>query len=384
MAKIQNPFVVKGRIPAEYFCDRVEETAKLEKLIGNGNDVVLIAPRRVGKTGLIMHLFDQPSIRDNYLTFFIDILQTTSLREFTYALGKQIFDTLKPMGRKALDAFMQTLRSVNAELGYDAVSGLPAFNFSLGSIDDPEYTLEEIFRYIESAEKPCIIAIDEFQQIMKYPEKNVEAVLRTHIQKLSNCNFIFAGSERHILAEMFTSYSRPFYNSTSTVNLDELSKEVYLPFVKRLFSEGNKEITDENIEKVYNLFEGNTFCMQKTFNNAFANLNNGEVCTYDVLAESISDIIGDRERDFQNRLSLLSSKPKELLLAIAKDRKAEQLTSGRFVKSHRLSSASSVQSALKQLLTDDWVSCTPDKKYYIADQFFALWLQQHYGMGFTL
>ena len=85
----------------------------------------------------------------------------------------------------------------------DPLSNMPQFGLSLNQDAQAEYTFESIFRYLESADKPCIVCFDEFQQIAKYPEKNVEALLRSHIQHMRNARFIFSGSERHLLEEMF-------------------------------------------------------------------------------------------------------------------------------------------------------------------------------------
>ena len=210
MAKEINPFIVTGKIAPEYFCDRVQESARLIKSLTNGNNMVIISPRRMGKTGLIRFCYEKPEIKGHYYTFFIDILHTSSLREFTYILGKEIFETLAPNSKKMVRLFMQTLKSISGKFGFDPLTNLPTFNLELGDIERPEYTLEEIFKYLMSADKPCIVAIDEFQQIGKYPEKNIEALLRTHIQKIENSHFIFAGSERSMMQAMFLSSARPF------------------------------------------------------------------------------------------------------------------------------------------------------------------------------
>lgn len=384
MQQVTNPFFIKGKIPSAYFCDRESETADLTRKITNGHNVVLISPRRIGKTGLIQHFYEQESIANQYYTFFVDILQTTCLQEFTYLLGQQIFEVLKPRSKKMMELFIQTVRSISTEFGYDLDTGLPKFNLSLGAIEDPQITLSEIFQYIEKADKPCIIAIDEFQRIANYPEKNVEAILRTHIQQMGNCSFIFAGSERHLLSDMFYSYARPFYNSTSSLNLDVFSKAIYISFAKSLFGQYNKSIQEENIEKVYDLFSGNTFCMQKTLNVAFSLTDTQHECTYDILAMAIEEILSDSERDFQNRLSNLNPMPKQLLFAIANDHIAEKVTSASFIKRHKLASASSVQSAIKQLLSDDWISFDQAKRYFVSDQFLGLWLRKNFGSGYQL
>ena len=227
MAKEINPFIVTGRIEPEYFCDRVEESARLVRSLTNGNNMVIISPRRMGKTGLIRFCYDKPEIRDEYYTFFIDILHTSSLREFTYLLGREIYEMLLPRSRKMATLFLRTIKSISGKFGFDPLTGLPTFNVELGDIERPEYTLEEIFSYLTLADKPCIVAIDEFQQVAKYPEKNIEALLRTHIQKIRNSNFIFAGSERHMMQEMFLSASRPFYHSADMLELRAIAREIY-------------------------------------------------------------------------------------------------------------------------------------------------------------
>lgn len=253
MPKAINPFIVTGKIEPEYFCDRVQESARLVKSITNGNNMVIISPRRMGKTGLIQFCYDKPEIADEYYTFFIDILHTSSLREFTYLLGREIYETLLPRSRKMSDLFIRTLKSISGKFGFDPISGTPTFNVELGDIDRPEYTLDEIFRYLADADKPCVVAIDEFQQIAKYPEKNIEALLRTHIQKLRNCNFIFAGSERHMMQEMFTSAARPFYHSADILELKAIVPEIYIPFIIGHFEKRNRRITTENVGKVYDI-----------------------------------------------------------------------------------------------------------------------------------
>lgn len=388
MNAIYNPFVVKGRIPEEYFCDRVAETEKLTRDIMNGNDVVVMSSRRLGKTGLIQHCFDQPVVAERYYTFFVDILETSSLRDFTYLLSRSIFEELKPLGSKFTSAFVQTLKSLQAGWGYDPATGLPKFTFSLGAITEPEVTLNEIFTLIENADKRCLVAIDEFQQIAKYPEKNIEAILRGHIQHLSNCDFIFAGSERHLLAEMFASYGRPFYNSTSTLNLNPILKERYVEFVSNNFQKFQKSISEEDAGSIYDLYAGNTFCLQKTFNVAFDLTKKGGVCTKETLRQSVEEILDDKERDFQNILSHLTERPKELLVAIAIDGRVDSPTSNAFIRKHKLQSASSVQSAVKQLLQDDLITFSLNEKgkksHQVADPFLQLWLKRSFGDVFDI
>lgn len=378
MAKTPNPFIVTGKIEPEYFCDRITESAKFIKSVVNGNNLVIISPRRMGKTGLIQFCYDNHEIINEYYTFFIDILHTSSLREFTYLLGREIYETLLPKNRKMSDLFIRTLKSISGKFGFDPITGTPTFNVELGDIDRPEYTLDEIFQYLADADKPCIVAIDEFQQIAKYPEKNIEALLRTHIQKLRNCNFIFAGSERHMMQEMFTSAARPFYHSADIMELKAIAPEIYIPFIVGHFEKRNRQISAENVGKVYKLFKGHTYYIQKTFNEAFADTPDGEECTLEIIRSAIDNMISSNDTIFREILSNIPEKQKEVLYAIAKDDQAERITSTYFIKRHSLSSASSVQSAVKKLLEKDTIT-EINKVYSVTDKLFAMWINRLYG-----
>jgi len=383
MAKEINPFVVTGKIEPEYFCDRVKESARLVKSLTNGNNVVVISPRRMGKTGLIQFCYDKPEINNNYYTFFIDILHTSSLKEFTYVLGKEVYETLVPRSAKMVSLFVQTLKSLSGKFGFDPLTNLPTFKVELGDIERPEYTLEEIFEYLATADKPCIVAIDEFQQIAKYPEKNIEALLRKHIQKIKNSNFIFAGSERHMMQAMFLSAARPFYYSADILELNAIESELYIPFIVNHFKSRERNVSENSVELVYNLFKGHTYYIQKIFNGAFSETWQGEECTIEIINATIDNMIESNATIFREILSNIPEKQKELLYSIAREGEAKQITSSKFIKRHNLSSASSIQSAIKKLLDKDIVT-EINKRFSITDKFFAMWINNIYGNKYTL
>lgn len=378
MAKEINPFIVTGKIAPEYFCDRVPESARLVKSLTNGNNMAVISPRRMGKTGLIQFCYDTPEIKEHYYTFIIDILHTSSLREFTYVLGKEIYEALQSRSKKMALSFVQTLKSINGKFGFDPMTNMPAFSVELGDIDRPEYTLEEIFKSLATADKPCIVAIDEFQQIAKYPEKNIEALLRTHIQKIENSHFIFAGSERNMMQAMFLSSARPFYRSSDIMELNAIEPQIYIPFIIGHFESRNRRITAANVETVYNLFKGHTFYIQKTFNEAFADTAQGEECTSEIIQTAIGNLVAYNDTIFREILSNIPEKQKVLLYAIAKESEATQILSAEFIRRHRLASASSIQAATKQLLDKDYIT-EINKIYSVTDKLFAMWINRVYG-----
>lgn len=388
MEKVTNPFIVLGTIPDPYFCDREKETERLVRYLTNGQNVVLHAPRRIGKSKLIEHCFEQPAIKGKYYTIFVDILQTGNLQEFTYEFGKAVFEATASLGDKLMKQFAQTVQSLHTEYTIDPMTGFPKLSLSIGHIENAIYTIEEVFRFLEQADKPCIVAIDEFQRIADYPEKNVEAILRTHIQKMRNCKFVFAGSDRHLLGQMFQDYNRPFYNSAATITLEQIERSKYNAFATMHFEEYDKHISPEDVDRVYDLFDGNTFAMQKTLNIAFSLTEKKEWCTIDTIRQAIDEIIEENDFSYRTHLMSVGSSQKEVLYAIARSGKAMQITSAAFVGKYRLGSASSVQSAVRKLKADGWVAeyinQAGQKYYQVNDYFLMLWIQKKYGRGFEI
>lgn len=374
MNPISNPFITAGYVSAEYFCDRETESKDLINQITNGNNLALISPRRMGKTGLIMHCFANHTIQSSYYTFFIDIYATKSLRDFILSLSRVILEQLKPFGRKAIERFVNCVRTLQAGISFD-VMGNPSFNVQLGDLHDAQATLEEIFRYLDAADKPCIVAIDEFQQIASYPEKNLEALLRTHIQHCNNARFIFAGSQRHIMGNMFLSPSRPFYQSVSMLYLEPIPLGKYVDFAGSHFEKAGKTISEEVVANVYNRFDGTTWYVQKMLNTLFMITQPGGECTLDMIDAALESIIASYRYNYDETIFRLPEKQKELLITIAKEGKAKAITGSQYVRKYRLTSASSVQAALKGLLEKDFVT-SEQGAYFVYDKFFALWLMR--------
>lgn len=381
--KIKNPFVIGGYVSPEYFCDREVESAELVGAFLNERNMVIVSPRRMGKTGLIEHCFHKREIEKEYYTFFIDIYATGTLRELVFTLGKAIFETLKPHGKKFVEQFFATISSLRPAFKLDQISGQPVFDIGIGDIRQPLVSLEEIFNYLENADKRCIVAIDEFQQIAKYPEKNVEAMLRTHIQRCKNTTFVFSGSQRHMMQNIFFSASRPFYQSASMMNLEAISLDEYSKFAKNHFLKADKKISDECIERIYNLLEGHTWYMQSLLNRLYEQLDGGEEMTISLANDVLHRTVESNRTVYQNMVSMLSERQKEVLFAIGKEGKAAEITSTAFIKKHGLSSSSSVQSAVKQLLEKEFVT-KDGNVYQVYDRFFGLWLSKTYGTDYSL
>ena len=370
---MKNPFVANGYAGAEYFCDRVKETATLRDLLVNENNVALISPRRLGKTDLIWHLFDNKSIRRSYYCFVVDIYATKNLSDFVNVLGKAVLDELRPKGKKAWEKFITVISSLRSEISFD-LNGMPSWNVGLGSIDNPAVTLDEIFTYLNQADKPCLVAIDEFQQISRYGDDTVEATIRTYIQRCTNAHFIFSGSQRHLMNEMFTSPSRPFYQSVTIMNLQPLDLKVYTDFCTDKFEQAGKHLDPEVVPSLYQRFDAVTSYMHRTLNILYSKTEVGNTCHVQMVDEALDYILRLSSDSYESLFYQMPEKQRMLFLAIAKEGEAAEVTGGKFIKKHKLISPSSVNSALKGLLEKDFI--TMDRNVYsVYDQFFSLWLK---------
>ncbi len=370
---MKNPFVTNGYAGAEYFCDRVQETASLREFLLNENNVALISPRRLGKTDLIWHVFDDEEIRRSHYCFVVDIYATKNLSDFVNMLGKAVMDELRPKGKRAWEKFIAVVSSLRPEISFD-MNGAPTWSVGLGAINNPAVTLDEIFTYLNQAEKPCLVAIDEFQQITRYDDDTVEATMRTYVQRCTNAHFIFSGSQRHMMNGMFTSPSRPFYQSVTIMNLQPLDLNVYTDFCVGKFEEARKHLDAAVVALLYERFEAVTSYMHRVMNVLFSRTDKGASCDVSMVDEAVEFIIRLSSDTYESLFYQMPEKQRSLFLAIAIEGKAKEVTSGAFVKRNKLNSASSVSSALKGLLDKDFI--TEDKNVYsVYDQFFALWLK---------
>lgn len=370
-----NPFVLGKDIPEELFCDRDDETRTLIKQVENGRNVALISHRRLGKSGLIHHLFKQEEIDGQYYTFYVDLYATSSLADFVQVFSNEVYQSLKSKSSRFLENFFSMVQSLRFGYSIDSMTGDSTFHVGMGEIPSPQTTLAEIFAYLEAADRPCLVAIDEFQQIGEYSEKNIEALLRTHIQRCRNTSFIYSGSKRHTMSNMFNSPAKPFYQSAISMGLAPIPLDTYTEFACRMFSERGKGVSREVVQQVYEKYQGYTWFVHMMMNELFSMTNQGETCTSDYVEHAEESILRLQEVSYESTLAMLPSKQKLVLIAIASEGVAQNVTSGSFIKKHSLQSPSSLQTALNALIEKSIVM-REENGYRLEDYFFAEWLRR--------
>ena len=374
-----NPFVVTERyVGPEYFCDRETETAELLSNIVNGRNTVLISLRRMGKSGLVSHLYNKEEIRRGYECFFLDIYDTTSIDDFVLLFSKEVVSRLQSQGMKFIEKLISIVNSMRVSFGSDPVTGQPSIEVSLQEIKNPVKTLEQIFSFLESSSQPCVVTIDEFQQIADYKEgKKHIATLRTLVQSCVKTRFIFSGSNRRMMSKLFNSPSEPFFMSSSPIMLEPINKEKYVEFVSAHFGEADKPITTESIEYVYERFDGHTWFIQYVFNRLYEMSGKDTPATKELADEAVSYILSLFSPMFKEIFARMSEKQRALLVAISKERKVTAPTGEEFISKYSLRSASAVQGAMRPLIEDETIAFN-NGLYFITNRFFSLWLSRRY------
>ena len=274
----------------------------------------------------------------------------------------------KSLKKKALE-FFSAWKPV---FSLDPLTGSPTLSINIEP-KQSELTLKGVFDYLASMDKDVFIAIDEFQQITEYPETGTEALLRSHIQFAQHIHFVFSGSKKHIMAEMFGSSQRPFYQSTETMGLLPLDEDIYYDFANRFFLEKQGVLDRQIFHELYQRFDGYTWYIQSVLNRLYE--KNRKVNTSDQLLDAIRLVVLGKATHYENMVQFLTSNQFSLLKAIARERIVAQPTSQEFIQKHNLSSASSVQTAMETLIDRELVYALPDG-YIIYDRFFDLWLQR--------
>lgn len=371
--KLPNPFLYQGYESPDYFCDRVSETRQLASHLHNGRNVTLISPRRIGKTGLIQNTFYRIKEQDKEaVCLYIDIFPTKSQAEMVRMLGNAVINEVmsknKSLKKKALEYFSAWKPVVSM----DPLTGFPTLSINIEP-KQSEITLKGIFDYLTSLNKDVFIAIDEFQQVAEYPETGTEALLRSHIQFAQNVHFVFSGSKQHMMAEMFGSPQRPFYQSTETMGLLPLDEDIYYDFANRFFTEKKGLLDRQIFHDLYARFDGYTWYIQSVLNRLYE--ENRKVTTSAQLLDAIRLVILGKATQYENIIQFFTDNQFSLLKAIAQERKVSQPTAQEFIQKYNLPGASSVQIALETLVNKEFVYSLPDG-YIIYDRFFDLWLQR--------
>ena len=371
--QLRNPFVYQGYVSPDSFCDRIVETEELIGNLQNGRNTVLISPRRIGKTGLIKNAFHKlKEIEKDAICIYVDIFSTKNQQEFVQVLGSAITQDVLSRGQRAMKNLLEFFGSWRPVFGQDPYTGTPTISISIEP-SQSTVSLKSIFDYLSLSKREVYIAIDEFQQITKYPETGIEALLRSHIQFIPNAHFVFSGSKRRLMTQIFNSPERPFYQSTVSIGLEPLHEEIYYDFTRRFFEAKKGSFSQEMFHHVYHRFDGVTRSIQLMLNRLYETEKN--VCSEAQINEAILHIVNQSSMQYEELINLLTANQLSLMKAIAQEGCVVSPQGDEFIKRYNLPSASSIKTALDVLLDKDLVYRT-QTGYIIYDHFLAVWLRR--------
>ena len=371
--KLRNPFIYQGYVSPEYFCDRTEETEELIANLQNGRNTVLISPRRIGKTGLIKnafyHILEQEK---DAKCLYIDIFATKNQHDFVQLLGTAIAQEVLSGERRAVKRLLEFFGSWRPVFSTDPMTGQPTVSVSIQPTQT-EVTLKTVFDYLKQSKREVYIAIDEFQQITNYPDPGIEALLRSYIQFAPNIHFVFSGSKRHLMSQIFYSPERPFYQSTVSMGLKPLHKEIYYDFARRFFENKKGSLSQDVFRYIYQRFEGVTRNIQLMLNRLYE--TEKHVAKTEQVDEAIRHIVNRNSMQYEELIGFLTDNQLAVVKAVAKEGLVESPQGADFIKQYDLPSSSSIKTALDVLTDKDIVYHTP-AGYIVYDHFFAIWLKR--------
>lgn len=378
MKKVNNPFLIKGYLSKDLFCDRENELEQLLNNIENGIDTTLISPRRMGKTGLIFRFFDHLRETGEIKPIYVDIFSSRNLEEFIKLMAEAILLEF-PEKTQIGSQFMNFIKGLRPLIGFDALSGQPQIQINYQSTQEKEYTLQSIFSFLDTREQPIVLAIDEFQQISNYPEKNMEALLRSYIQKLTNVRFIFCGSQRNLMINIFSNTKRPFYASTQFLFLDKIARDSYAVFIREKFSRSGTEIKDDALEMILDWSQRHTFYTQSLCNMLFYTAE--DIITTETVKQAALALLKQNEQIFFQYRQLLTTPQWNFLIAIAKEGEVKQLTAQKFISKYKTGTPANARRISKSLLEKELLLETNSKEgtsYRVYDVFLSRWLENEY------
>jgi len=375
MKSIINPFISNGYRGANYFCDRKTEAKLLSDFMLNGINVTLFSIRRLGKTGLIHHVFNPYKNSTKLACIYVDILATRNLTEFTNHIATAVYNRFPPqktLGKKIMDLFHRFRPTIT----FDELTGIPSLSLTIETKAQKENTIGQIFNFLDTQNIKVVFAIDEFQQILEYPETNTEALLRTYIQQLKNISFVFCGSNQKMMHEIFNSAKRPFFASCSNLNLGYITEVEYKKFIRKKFMEGGRNIDEECLTFICNWTRRHTFYTQYFCFTLFA--KNEENYSLEDAHETALSILKLNENTFFQYRNLLSAAQWTLLRAVAREEKLFQPQSKTFISKYQLGTPSLVKRGMDALLKKEIIfldSASEVPFFEVYDKYLMRWLQ---------
>ncbi|MBQ8760187.1 MAG: ATP-binding protein [Bacteroidales bacterium] len=375
---IKKSFIYGVAVEGDNFTDRVKETNRLKSDFENGQNIVLISPRRIGKTSLIkkvQSLIDT----DSTIVVYMDIYDCRNEYEFYNRLASSV---LKQTSGRA-ELILQNIKDFLVRLSPTISFGSDPnneFSFSLG-ITPKEYSSEEILQLPEliakKINKHIVICIDEFQQIGEFADSlSIQKKMRGVWQLQNNVSYCLFGSKKHMLSTMFQNKKMPFYQFGDIIFLQTIPTEDWLPFIKKKFNEKDIQISDEMIRKICSSVDNQSSYVQQLSWNVM--LNAEKEVTEETIEIAISDMLSQNSLLFLQQIEGLTSFQMNFIRAVAKGVHSD-FTSQNILKTYNLGTKSNIVRIKNALIQKELIDTTAEG-VIISDPIFKLWFERAFEL----
>lgn len=373
---MKKSFIYGVAVEGNNFTDREKETRRLKQDFENGQNMILISPRRMGKTSLVRKvqtLVDTKSI----VTVYMDIYDCRNEYEF---YNKFAASLMKQTAGKA-EAVMKNIKEFLVRLSPTLSFGPDPNNelsVSLG-ITPKDYSPEEILQLPERMAakmgKHIVVCIDEFQQIGEFPDSlKVQKKMRGIWQLQNNASYCLFGSKKHLLTNLFQSKRMPFYQFGDIMFLQPIPTEDWIPFIRQKFEEKKMSISDALIEKICSTVQNQSSYVQQLAWNVM--LNTAKKADETTLETAIEDLLNQNSLLFLQQIENLTAYQMNFLKAVAKGVHTD-FTSKEVLSTYDLGSKSNV-SRIKTVLTQkELIEKTPNG-IVLTDPVFELWFTKEW------
>ena len=373
---MKSPFQYGTLVDKESFVNRVEERKQLKELLGSGINVMLISPRRWGKSSLVKVAMDELTQEDKHIRVcFIDAFSIKTEAEFYRIFAREVISCASTL-EKRLEDVKQFLKAVSPSI---TLKSDPTDTLSF----DLKLELEEksVMEILELPEKIAaakgihlIVCIDEFQQLALLPGyKSMEGKMRSAWQKQQQVSYCFYGSKRHMMMDIFNNSSNPFYRFGQVLFLQKIKKEEWVPFIVNAFHRTNKEISEQQAEQLCDIVKCHSWYLQQLC--YFIWSGTSEKVTDEIIEIRTRQLIDTNMPMFMNDTENLTAAQTAMLRAVADGE--YRFNSIPVVRKYELGSAQTITRNKRMLTERDFIE-KEGNKYAFSDPIFELWFRREY------
>ncbi|MBO4464215.1 MAG: ATP-binding protein [Prevotella sp.] len=370
----ENPFVFGKAVEGSYFTNRTKDTEHLEANLTHGINTILISPRRWGKTSLVKKVMAN-IVRPDIKIIYIDVFSCKSEYDFYKVFASTIIQQTSSKIEEWITTAKEFLSRVITKVAFspDSIQEY-SLSFEFPVKDDAEDILQLPERIAQKKGIHIVLCLDEFQQVAEFQDsmtfqKKLRSVWQ-HQQKVSYCLF---GSKRHLMTELFSDSSNPFYKFGDMMFLKKIPTEEWIPFICHKFQETCKVITEKQAERICKVTEDLSSYVQHLSWIVWYKAKS--VVTYEMVEESIEELLEQNKVFFQREVEGLTELQLNLLKAIANGVDTG-FTKKEVIKKYHLESSANVQGIKKSLLKKDLIDIDGSVITY-NDPLFKLWIKKN-------